>query len=60
MNNLTKKKNKHNTQIENNKEKILSELPEICVKLSDDLYEKIMKKKSKGSISEFRKLLDEK
>ncbi len=54
------KKNKLNTQIENNKEKILSELPEICVKLSDDLYEKIMKKKSKGSISEFRKLLDEK
>ena len=43
--------------IEENKEMITKELPKLCVNLSDNLYEKIMGEKKKGSVSDFKKLI---
>lgn len=54
------KKDKLNSEIQNNKREITLDLPDICVKLSDNLYEKIMGKKSKGSIKDFNKLFEDK
>ncbi len=54
------KKDKLNSQINSNKKAILSDLPDICVRLSDILYEKIMGSKSKGSIKDFNKLFGDK
>ena len=54
-----KKKNKLTPDIEKNKELISNELPKLCVNLSDNLYEKIMGEKNKGSISDFKKLIGE-
>ena len=51
------KKNKLNSDIEKNKELITKELPKLCVNLSDNLYEKIMGEKNKGSVSDFKKLI---
>ncbi len=46
--------------INKNRDSITSNLPSICVKLSDILYEKIMKDKKKGNINEFQKIIGEK
>ena len=46
--------------INKNRDSIISNLPSICVKLSDILYEKIMKDKKKGNINEFQKIIGEK
>ena len=51
------KKNKLQSDIEENKEMITKELPKLCVNLSDNLYEKIMGQKTKGSVSDFKKLI---
>ena len=51
------KKNKLQSDIEENKEMITKELPKLCVNLSDNLYEKIMGEKTKGSVSDFKKLI---
>ena len=51
------KKNKLQSDIEENKEMITKELPKLCVNLSDNLYEKIMGQKTKGSVSDFKKLV---
>ena len=51
------KKNKLQSDIEQNKEMITKELPKLCVNLSDNLYEKIMGQKTKGSVSDFKKLI---
>ena len=45
--------------VESNKLKILQNLPSICVKLSDNLYEKIMEEKIEGNINEFNKIVGE-
>ena len=45
--------------VESNKLKILQNLPSICVKLSDNLYEKIMEEKIEGNIKEFNKIIGE-
>ena len=50
-----KKKAKLEYDIEKNKDLILSKVPNLCVSLSDSLYEKIMGEKTKGSINEFNK-----
>ncbi len=54
-----KKKEKLNDDIEKNKQSILLKLPNLCVVLSDQLYEKIMGEKIKGDISDFKKLIGE-
>tara|TARA_B100000927_G_scaffold102955_1_gene83382 strand:+ start:102 stop:656 length:555 start_codon:yes stop_codon:yes gene_type:complete len=54
------KKTKLTNSVESERAKILKDLPSICVKLSDNLYEKIMDEKIKGDISEFKKLVSEK
>lgn len=46
-----------NSNIESNRKKIMSTIPSICVSLSDNLYEKIMGEKQKGSTSEFNKFI---
>ena len=56
-NDFEDKKRKLNSDIEKNKELISKELPELCVSLSDNLYEKIMGEKKKGSITDFKKLI---
>ena len=56
-NDFEDKKRKLNSDIEKNKEQISKELPELCVSLSDNLYEKIMGEKKKGSITDFKKLI---
>ena len=58
-NEFEEKKSKLNADIEKNKELISNELPKLCVNLSDNLYEKIMGEKNKGSISDFKKLIGE-
>ena len=58
-NDFEEKKSKLNSDIEKNKELISNELPKLCVNLSDNLYEKIMGEKNKGSISDFKKLIGE-
>ena len=56
-NDFEEKKSKLNSDIEKNKELISNELPKLCVNLSDNLYEKIMGEKKKGSVSDFKKLI---
>ena len=56
-NDFEDKKNKLQSDIEENKEMITKELPKLCVNLSDNLYEKIMGEKTKGSVSDFKKLI---
>jgi F-type H+-transporting ATPase subunit b len=51
-----KKKDSLNKSIEKNENTILSNLPSICVSLSDNLYEKIMGERNKGSIKEFKEV----
>ena len=50
------KKSSFYKSIEKNEKTILSNLPSICVSLSDNLYEKIMGEKNKGSIKEFKEI----
>lgn len=56
-NDFEDKKDKLSSDIEKNKELIIKELPKLCVNLSDNLYEKIMGEKNKGSVSDFKKLV---
>ena len=56
-NDFENKKNQLNSDIEKNKELITKEIPKLCVNLSDNLYEKIMGKKEKGSVNDFKKLI---
>ena len=56
-NDFEEKKSKLNSNIEKNKELISKELPKLCVNLSDNLYERIMGEKNKGSVSDFKKLV---
>ena len=56
-NDFEDKKNKLQSDIEENKEMITKELPKLCVNLSDNLYEKIMGEKNKGNVSDFKKLI---
>ena len=56
-NDFEEKKSKLNSDIEKNKELISNELPKLCVNLSDNLYEKIMGEKNKGSVSDFKKII---
>ncbi len=53
------KKNKLGKAIEANKTSILSNLPSLCVTLSDNLYEKIMNEKTKGSVKEFKQIVED-
>ncbi|MEE2694947.1 MAG: hypothetical protein VX976_01175 [Pseudomonadota bacterium] len=54
-----KKKNSFEKSIKENEKTILSNLPNICVSLSDNLYEKIMGEKDKSNIKEFKKVIGE-
>ena len=56
-NDFEEKKNKLNSDIEKNEELISNELPKLCVNFSDNLYEKIMGEKNKGSVSDFKKII---
>ena len=51
------KKKQLTDSVETEKAKVLENLPSICVKLSDNLYEKIMEEKIKGDITEFQKFV---
>ncbi len=46
--------------INKNRDSITSDLPSICVKLSDILYERVMKVKKQGNIEEFKRIIGEK
>ena len=54
------KKLELNSNIESNRNKMMSSIPSICVSLSDNLYEKIMGEKQKGSTNEFNKFIEKK
>ena len=54
---MKKKKEKLENDIEKNKNLILANFPNLCISLSDSLYEKIMGEKTKGNIDEFNKSL---
>ncbi len=52
-----RKKEKLDSNMQKNKEFIVSQLPKLCLTLSDDLYEKIMGEKNKANIDDFKNFL---
>jgi F-type H+-transporting ATPase subunit b len=54
-----KKKKELNEKLLDSRNDLVKKVPEICVSLSDQLFEKIMNEKSKGSIKDFNEVTKE-
>ena len=58
-NDYEKKKKELNKKLLDSRNDLVKKVPEICVTLSDQLFEKIMNEKSKGNIKDFNEVTKE-